>query len=118
IKKNEKHRDPKSDNPAEQDEIGFYKENNVEFFENLKRASMDEADFYFNEDNFSKAASGYSKILKFDPEDENILMITAACYFLSRNLGQGKITLEEALKQIKTKYANSDYQGSEVSMVA
>src|SRR5690606_35548768 len=66
----------------------------------------------------SKAASYYSKILKFDPNDENILMVTAACYYLSRNTGQGKITLELAIKNIKEKYANSDYEGSEVSIVA
>lgn len=118
VKKDEKPRNPKAENPAEEDAAGYYWEKNQEFFNQLKRASMDEADYFFNEDNFSKAASSYAKILKFDATDENILMITAACQYLSKNVGQGKLTLQEAVKQITTKYASEDYQGNEVSMPA
>ena len=118
VKKDQKARNAKDENRAEQDDEGYYWEKNKEFFDQLKRTSMDEADFYFNEDNFSKAASSYSKILKWDSEDENILMITAACYYLSKNTGQGKITLDQAIKLIKDNYSNEDYDGSEVSMPA
>jgi len=118
VKKDQKARNAKDEEREEQDDEGYYWEKNQEYFDELKRTSMDQAEYYFNEDNFGKAASGYSKILKWDEEDENILMITGACQYLSKNVGQGKITIDLAVKFIKEKYTNEDYDGNEVSMPA
>lgn len=118
VKYDAKDRNTKSDDRTEHDDAGYYVENNQDFLNRLKRAGMDEAEFYFNEDNFSKAASTYSRVQKIDPEDENILMITAACQFKSRNVGQGKMTLQESLDLIKKKYSIEGYKPNETTLPA
>lgn len=117
-KYDQKERNAKSEDSAEEDAAGYYWENNQEFFNKLKRIIMDEAEYYFNEDNFSKAASTYKRILKVDPEDENILMITGASQYKSRNVGEGKMSIETAVKLIQDKYKDEDYEANETTVTA
>jgi len=118
VKIDAKARNTKSEDRAESDDAGYYTDGNQEFLDELKALVLQQAEYYFYEDNFSKAASTYSKILKFSPNDENVFMITGAAQYLSKNIGQGKISIDQAVKLIKEKYKDDYYEGSDVSMLS
>lgn len=88
---------------------------NSDYFAELKARGKEEAQYFYNEDNFSKASSAFKAILKIDEEDEGFMMMTGVTYLKARNIGEGSKMVDEAIELIKTKYANPNYQTEEVT---
>lgn len=88
---------------------------NRQFIEDLKVRGAEEGRFFYNEDDFRKAASTYARILKIDEDDPGILLMTGVCQLLSKNIGEGQKNVDRAMELIKTKFDDDSYEPSEVT---
>ena len=94
--------------------ITFPMDENLDFFDELIMIGVDEAQYHFNEDKFSKSASWFKKVGKIAPDDDNIQFAMAANMLLSRNM-EGQKIMNVLLPEMKKKYSNGDEVPSEAS---
>lgn len=97
------------------DKSGEMYANNLDFFEDLAKTCINEANSFYFDDNFRKAAGVFRKIHKFLPEDSGLLYMVAVCQIRSRNLGEGTRNMTMALDSLKVRYADPDYEPMELT---
>ncbi len=97
------------------DKSGEMYANNTEYIEELTKTCIDEANYFYFDDNFRKAAGVFRKIHKFLPEDAGLLYMVAVCQIRSRNLGEGVRNMNLALDSLRVKYANPAYEPMELT---
>jgi tetratricopeptide (TPR) repeat protein len=100
---------------ATKDKTGEFASKNYKFYDELKEEALKQADYLYNEDNFSKAASFYAKILKFSNNDPNILFTMGYCQLMAKNKGEGDKNVATALKTINENYADPNFEADEIS---
>jgi len=98
------------------DKSGELFEQNIEFFDEIKKLGCADAHGYLNEGNHKKAASLYKKVLKVDKTDYAIQYMTGVCYAYAKNIGEAKLNLKTATDSLKAKFTrNPDYKLRKVS---
>ena len=76
---------------------------------------MDRAVFYFNDEDFRKAASEFARIQKVIPDDMNVTFMTGVSYVMSRNVTQGERMITQALDSIRVQEAEGRLEKDEVT---
>jgi hypothetical protein len=97
------------------DKEGTLTADNEAFFTDLKARGKEEAQYFYNEDNFSKAASTFKNILKVDEKDEGFLFMTGLSNVKAKNVTEGQKMIEQALALIKEKYSDADYKAPDIT---
>lgn len=94
----------------------FSMEDNVEYYNELTLVALEECNYHFNEDKFSKSASWYKKLAKVE-DNEDIWLAAGANMLLSRNM-EGQKIIDEYWPKIQEKYKSGDVVPSEVTREA
>ncbi len=88
-------------------------EQNLEYFDELKKAGIIEANSWLANGKYSKASYWYRSMVKVDPHDYNLLFMKGVCDILNRNIGEGKIALDTAITHLVKNHRNTDKELNE-----
>jgi len=75
----------------------------------IREQALDRAKFYFNDEDYYKAASEFGRILKVMPDDVNIVFMTGVAQVLSRNVTQGEKFINQALDTLNLHEAENRF---------
>jgi len=81
----------------------------------IREEALDRAKFYFNDSDYRKASSEFSRILKVVPDDVNILFIGGVADILSKNVTQGERSVNMALDTLRAQEANNTFIKDDVT---
>jgi len=88
---------------------------NLPFIDALKEEANKNASFYYKDKQYRKSATEYNRILKVDPGDDNVRLMTGLVQVLSKNLGEGQKNLDLALTNLKQKNADKSFKAGTVT---
>ena len=92
----------KTDSP--EDYNLYYKED----IENLRYVGLDEAEYYYHESKYRKAAYYAKKVYKLAPEDPRNQLILGLAQLTRRNTKEGKMNVQEGLKNLGNEPLDKD----------
>lgn len=101
---------------AKKDKDGVWYEDNIDFFEDLKKAGIASAAEYIDDDKKRRnAVSDYKYMTKAIPDDPNLLFFKGVLEYMNRNTGQADRDVGMAMAALIQKYENPKYRPSKAS---
>lgn len=97
------------------DKSGELYAQNKRQIDQIREEALDRAKFYFNDEDYYKASSEFSRILKVMPDDVNIVFITGVAMVNSKNVTEGTRLIGQALDTIKVQEAKNSFQKDDVT---
>lgn len=77
---------------------------NDDFLTKLKDTVIKISEIYYDTDNPRKAAYYMGKIIKFDPDDQSVMLMKGIYEIKSRNIGEGVKSIKSAMEKIDASY--------------
>ena len=97
------------------DKNGENYQSNKSLLDKIREESLQQAKFYFNDGDFRKSASEFRRILKVMPDDMNVAFITGVALIESRNIGEGKKLIAQAIDSLKAYDQTNRFEKDEVT---
>lgn len=98
------------------DKEGTWYEDNVDFFEDLKKAGIaDAAEWVDNDKKRRVAVSTYKYMTRAMPDDNNVLFFKGVLEFMNRNEGEAERNINSAMVNLIADYENPKYRPSKAS---
>ena len=79
---------------------------NIDFVNKIGKLIIDEAEKYFKDKNYRKAASSFKHYSKLFPEDNNIKYLIGACDMQAGNYSEGQKYISESIVKLVDNYKN------------
>ena len=76
--------------------------------EKMRFIGLDEAEYYYHESKYRKAAYYAKKVYKLAPEDPRVQLILGLAQLTRRNTREGKASVEEGLKNLANEPSDKD----------
>ncbi len=83
------------------DKEGILYEENRTSLDKIREIALERALFYYNDNNYYKAASEFKRIMKVVPDDANIIFITGVSTIMAKNVGEGERLVNQALDSLR-----------------
>ena len=101
---------------AKKDKDGVWYEDNIDFFEDLKKAGIADAEKWIDDERKRRNAVGtYKYMTKAIPEDPNLLFFKGVLEYMNRNAGQADRDIQMAMAALIAKYQDPKYRPSRAS---
>lgn len=84
------------------DKNGELYESNRYLLDKIREEALQQAKFYFNDEDYRKASSEFGRILKVMPDDVNLIFMTGVSMIEAKNLGEGQKLVTTALDSLRT----------------
>lgn len=97
------------------DKTGELYEPNKFLLDKIREEALMQAKFYYNNEDYRKAASEFKRILKVMPDDVNIMFMTGVSMIESRNLGEGQKLVDEALDSLTLYQSENRFEKDDVT---
>jgi tetratricopeptide (TPR) repeat protein len=97
------------------DKTGELYEPNKFLLDKIREEALMQAKFYYNNEDYRKAASEFKRILKVLPDDVNIMFMTGVSMIESKNLGEGQKFVDQALDSLKLFEEQNRFEKDEVT---
>lgn len=97
------------------DKSGELYEPNKFLLDKIREEALMQAKFYYNNEDYRKAASEFKRILKVMPDDVNIMFMTGVSMIESKNLGEGQKLVDEALDSLTIYESQKRFEKDEVT---
>lgn len=83
------------------DKQGELYDANKFLLDKIREEALNQAKFYFNDGDYRKASSEFSRILKVMPDDINIIFVTGVSLIEAKNLGEGQKYVNQAIDSLE-----------------
>lgn len=97
------------------DKDGTMYKNNLHFFDELKEAGIYQANSFYNQNQYGKAAAFFGMVNAFDDKDNNVRFMKGVCDILAKNAADGAKNINDAMKGLSLARMDTSYKPDEVS---
>ena len=97
------------------DKTGELYETNRDLLDKIREEALSNAKFYYNDENYRKAASEFGRILKVIPDDESVLFMTGVANIMAKSAALGEKYVVQALDTLRAQEAGNRFEKDPVT---
>lgn len=97
------------------DKEGTLYAQNRDALDKIREVALERALFYYNDDDYYKAASEFKRIMKVVPDDANIIFISGVASIMSKNVTEGQRYVSQAMDSLRLYKEENRFEEDEVT---